>query len=350
MFPTTSAATLIEMYDAKIELPEVAGTLAKHADDIADLQARISALESVPPVKPDPPEPVVYPEEFKRKAVEYGVRHGEKLLNNPDWDKQVADIYYDADWVFHQLHEMTDDARFRRYSDRAYEIYMKYSAQGPAPYYVFTDGLFRRATQSDTAARDRILHLGQHGPYIPEATPLEWTANENRSRPVAYALRTLRHARLLGAPKHPKHDALLSQAIEHIAQWVSGTVSNFAPFMFGLTALELLRQHELWPDSRIPVMVNDGMYYTMRVAWRPDHAFCYRVDAPNAHLGTPDLNQLITPVMVRVAKDTGDGNLRQNAALAFAKGISSGYYAGTKQFNQLHANAFDYLEQGGGLP
>ena len=197
----------------------------------------------------------------------------------------------------------------------------------------------------NTNSRDAVILLSTHAAYAADSTPLEQTVHSDLSREVAFAINSYLDAELVGAPRRDRLADLFNQALGHLDQFLAaGDSTDYAPFMFALTAEALIRYHsQVDADPRIVTKIAALADWTWNNAWLPaDETFWYRANNPTG--GSADLNLLIAPVYAWLYQQTGNIHYRDQADQIFAGGVRGTQLNEARQFNQNYRYSFDYLD------
>jgi hypothetical protein len=224
-----------------------------------------------------------------------------------------------------------------------------------------------------SASQAAIVDLSRNAAYAPDTAPLAWTRTADRSREVAYTILSYIDAELVGEPPRARRRDLVDQMYEHMRQWFvqfcwkgqgaapgmpagpcpDGALTQFSPFMVGLTAHSIIRDWEQTGDSRaLPALEMAADWLMNGDADVPTpydttaHGWFY--DAVNAGAGAgtgaPDLNLLIAPMYAFLYRQTGDPAYLAMGDQAFGDGVQHAC-AGCngKHFDQSYWWSFDYV-------
>jgi len=246
----------------------------------------------------------------------YGKTHCAELSSaSLSADTKLSDTYYDAEWVFLQIADYTNDNSWLACAAAAEKIYRDsyvIPANGSIPgYWIFSHGLTQDYLRTgDSTSRNAQISLAQNAAYAPDSTPLSWTADSTMSREVAYNMMSYMNAEDLGQPRRDRLASFEHQALGHLDQWfVTKNAPYIRPFMVALTAHALISYDERVGDPAIlPALIDaaDTMWNTM---WLPaNSSFEYtnidtsKLASSNPAYNTggtepaPDLNLLIAPL------------------------------------------------------
>ncbi len=303
---------------------------------------------------------------------QYGKLHGNWLVahqNDVPVDPPLGATYYDAIRVFHQIAMyFSDDPAWTPYIAAARTVYrdryVKPHNAGVPGYWNFTTGLrmdFERT--GDPASKNAAVLLSTNAAYAADTTPLDYTANINRSREVAYSILSYIDAEALGASPRRRRIDLVNQAYGHLNQWFvakswQGRDEGFAPFMVAITAQALIRDWEQTKDARlIPALTMAAEYlWANALDAARGTSMLYELNAAavsdggRSTTGAPDLNLVIAPLYAFLYWQTGNTKYRDAGDVLFAGGMqhasfgdvnSPSLYA--KQFNQNYWWSFDYV-------
>lgn len=292
-------------------------------------------------------EPPAFQQWFAQMS-NFGRVHCETIRSSAtSFDERLGSTYYDAIWVFQQIRDFTGDASWQQCVTAAIEVYGKGfvgAAEGQVPgYWNFSHGL-KNGNGSD---HQLIALLIERAAFSGVQTPLEWTADQELSREVAYTIMTYLNARAVGlAFPEERLFAFVGQALGHIDQWSSGRAAYVRPFMIGLTAQALIEYFEAYQDPAVLPALEKILDYIWERTWiRELQAFQY-TDRQHESGGTepaPDLNLLIAPAYMWLALQTASEKHFHQADMIFAGGVSGSYLGGAKQFNQNYRWSFAYL-------
>ncbi len=270
------------------------------------------------------------------------------LAEPHSFDDLLSAVYYDSQRVFLQIAEYTGDAGWTRCADRAAAIYRDQyvlRAKGAVPgYWNFTHGLAMDYLRSgEPRSKAAVISLAENAAFARDNTPLPWTAPEEVSREVAYAIMSYLNAERVGAAPRARLPRLVDHALGHIEQWfVTGTYKRIAPFMVGLTSEALIFYYEKTHDPRIPPAIETALDWLWANAWVPkDQAFWY--ESLDKTAGAPDLNLLVAPAYAWLYRETGRPVWRERGDQIFAGGVKRAWLGSGKQFNQSYHWSFDYV-------
>lgn len=286
--------------------------------------------------------------------VQYGRVHCDNLSASSPLteDERLTATQYDAEWVFYQIGEYTNDESWRECARRAEVVYRDHYVlpnNGLVPgYWNFTEGLTRDyLSTGDAASKYAVVLLSKNAAYAADYTPLSWTVDASMSREVAYSIRSYLQAESLGAPHRTRTEALVNQALGHIDQWfISQTAAYVRPFMFAITAEVLIGYDDAIGDARILPAIATGAEWIWNNCWLPgQEAFKYtdRVVPTGGTEAAPDLNLLLAPVYAWLWHQTGDVIHRDRADQIFAGGVKGAWIVGAKQFNENYCSSFNYI-------
>lgn len=297
-------------------------------------------------------------------------------------DNRLSAVYYDGIKVYSQIGDYTrltdpaSQAYWLACQKTAVHIYRDQYVFEPGcyggvfgcvpGYENFTTGLrFDYQKTGDSASRQAAIDLSENAAYAGDATDLTYTVSAEKSREVAYAIRSYVDAELLGEPRRARLADLVNQALGHIDQWFisksyrcSATCDPIdaagkyyiQPFMVGLTSEALIRYHGRTGDVRVLPAIRTALDAIWNLAWQSgDGSFWYDnwVADPSiafpAKSGSPDLDLLIAPAFAWLYTQTGDTKYRDRGDQIFAGGVAKAYLDGGKQFDQNYMWSFDYL-------
>lgn len=265
------------------------------------------------------------------------------------FDELLGATYYDAERVFYQIAEYTNDIAWVTCAQRAEAVYRdQYTlpAGGSVPgYWNLTRGLaLDYRYTADPASKDAAVRLSENAMFARDGTPLEYTVSADYSQEVAYAILSYLDAERVGAPQRARLAQLVDQALGHIDQWfVSRTATRIAPYLVGLTAEALIQYYGRTQDARIPPAIKLAMDWLWANAWIPgQEAFWY--DSFDTSVAAPDENLLIAPAFAWLYRQTGDPAYRDRGDQIFAAGVRLGFIYSGKHFNQSYRWSFDYVK------
>lgn len=230
-----------------------------------------------------------------------------------------------------------------------YEVSTGYYIGG-STWQIFTDSATRDYVNTSDA-NDLVIVEGLRDvpPYAADGqTSLEGAI---LSRENAYHLMSHQNGDVLGiTARATKHSELLANAKDHMVQWFDtlawvGQDQQFSPFMVGLTAEALIRNHAISGDSEIVTLIKSACDYLWHDAWHTDTlGMIYQLnpdasvlqDGGRGTTGSPTLNNLIAKMYAWLAVQTGDQAQMDRADWLFAGSAFNGNYVYGKQFNQAH--------------
>jgi hypothetical protein len=244
--------------------------------------------------------------------------------------------------------------------DAAYYQVTGYFASG---WRYFTDGpLMDYQYRGDLNSKAIILALRDTTPYGQEdvLAPYETQETSNLERELAYQGWAHLNAVLAGhAPRTERYALFADWGYEYFDRWfvtfdweLPGSVEHYAPFLVGLLAHFLIRDHKITGDVRLQPALVLACDWLIANAWHAeDIAHTYSLNPESAEglsdYGSPDLNNLIAHMFAYTALLTGDEDYMLWADKLFAgSALNGGFYDGVqgKQFNQRHMLAFEYLD------
>ena len=273
-------------------------------------------------------------------------------LSSRTFDQNLADTYYDAQWVYYQIGDYTHDTSWYACAEKAEKVYRDQyvvPANGQVPgYWNFSHGLAQSWLRTgDTASKAAAISLAQNASFAPDTTPLAWTVDQASSREVAYTIMAYLNAEDLGQPRRARLADMVNQAFGHLDQWfVSNTASYMRPFMVALTAHALISYTERTGDTRLLPVLTDALDKMWDRTWLPaSNAFMYtdRVTDTGGMEAAPDLNNLIAPAYAWVWRQTGLTRFRDRGDMIFAGGANGSFLNNGKQFNQNYRLSFEYV-------
>ena len=299
---------------------------------------------------------------WESQMISYGRSHCQQLSKpGRTFDQELLDTYYDAQRVYYQIADYTNDASWNTCAQAAERIYRdkyvipnNYRVPG---YWNFTHGLAQDFLRTnDKTSRTTAISLSQQAAFAPDTTPLEWTRDSELSREVAYAIISYLNSEEVGASRRARLTSLVDQALGHLDQWfVSKSAPYVRPFMAGLTAEALIAYCETLdqPEARIVRALTVAMDWLWEHTWLPEEqAFMYTDREVNSggKEPAPDLNLLIAPAFAWLYRLTGEQRFLERGDQVFSGGVKKAYLIGGKQFNQNYRWSFDYIKWRSSIP
>ena len=333
--------------------------------------------------------------QWERQMTAKGRQNCDQIARNladamVDFDHKLIDVYYDGAKVYYQIADYTkgsdpaSQAYWNACAATANHVYRDLYVLDRAPcdgggfgcvagYWNFITGMrmhFERT--SDPVSKQTALLVAQHAAFASDAEPVSGSVTAERSREVAYAIRSYLDAELLGRPRRARLAAMVDNALGHIDQWFvsknyrcpsdcdpQAAVGQYyiQPFMVGLTCEALIRYHARTGDARVLPAVKTALDAIWDLAWLPAAgAFWYDDWAADPSLpfpppeshgadrgAAPSLNLLIAPGFAWVYHQTGDAKYRDRGDQIFAGGVRDAFLDGGKAFDQNYFWSFDYL-------
>lgn len=277
----------------------------------------------------------------------------QKLKNlSPGSELALAEVYYDALWVFWQIADYTADPTWHDCAALARAVYRDQYVipnDGKVPgYWNFTHGLAEDYLRTnDPRSKEALQLLIENAAFSRPSTPLEETKDSELSREVAYALMGYINGSKIGLPLPQRYSALKEQAFGHLKQWFeTSSAKTLKPFMVALTAQALIEGHENYPDARTIKALSTALEELWKRAWIPSaRAFQYQVKNPSEEDKKPahDLNLLIAPAYLWIYQQTQDKTFLDRAQEIFASGVNKAFLGNGKQFNQNYRWSFSYV-------
>jgi len=267
-------------------------------------------------------------------------------------DERLAQVYYDAQWVFYQIGDYTNDNSWYDCAELASSIYrdsyvLPFGAVVPG-YWNFTHGVTQDYLRTgDETSRQAAILLSTQASYTPDTTPLEWTVDSTLSREVAYAIMAYLNSEDLGQPRRDRLAQFIDQALGHLDQWfVAQNAPYVRPFMAGLTFHALISYYERTEDPRIIPAITQAADWLWEHTWLPDEqAFMYtdREVSSGGMEPAPDLNLLIATAYAFLYHQTGEVRFLSRGDQIFAGGVYGAWLNNGKQFNQNYRLSFEYV-------
>lgn len=285
---------------------------------------------------------------WEANMVSFG-RHHCDHLNDPHLtnDERLSATYYDAQWIYYQIADYTQDAIWYQCAEKAEKVYRdSYAAPAGgrvAGYWNFTHGLTQSFLRTgDVNSKSIAISISLNGAYARDNTSLSETADVSLSREVAYAIHSYLNAELLGQPRRPRLLTLVNQALGHAERWANDNTISMRSFMVGLTAHALISYTETTNDNRILPSLIKTLERLWNVNWVAQRR-AFKYETVGDSTPAADLNLLIAPAYAWVYHRTGDKRWADRADEIFKGGIEGAYLANPKQFNQNYRWSFDYV-------
>ena len=293
-------------------------------------------------------------DQWSSQMIEYGRKYCSLLKSGTAATNEIlADVYYDASYVYQQIRDYTQDSDWQNCVDASLEIYRDQYVlpnKGRVPgYWNFSDGLLQSYIEkNDSVSLSAVIALSNDASYSNAQTPVGWTEPFTLSREVAYAIITFINTEKVENSPNERLETFVNQALGHLDQWFGNRNAPYVrSFMVGLTARALIRYWEKTGDPRIVSALSFALNALWDLNWvEAEQAFRYQSavsESPLDTKATPDLNLLIAPAYAWVAYVTGDSVAARRADKIFASGVQRAYLERPKQFNQNYLWSFDYL-------
>jgi hypothetical protein len=296
--------------------------------------------------------------EFSRweaNMMTYGLKHCKSLKDKSrGFDQNLADTYYDAEWIFYRIGDYIGDPTWKSCADAAEKIYREqfvFANNGNVPgYWNFTHGLVEDVERTgDATSKKAVADIVKHGAFARDSTGVSETADVAQSREAAYVIMAYLNAEKLGIPRQKRLNLLLTHAFDHMDQWfISKKAPYIKTFMVGLTSQSLITYYERSRDPKVLEIVKTAADYLWANLWVKDsQAFRYmdrKTGAPDETTDpAPDLNMIVAPVYAWIYSQTGDKKYAEIADTVFAGGVRGAWLDNAKQFNQSYRWSFDYV-------
>ena len=303
------------------------------------------------------------------------------------WNVALAAQYYDAGATFYRnaILEPSQAPFWNEIGDRTVEFYRDWyvvPSGGNVPgFRLFSDGLMlhyqrmknlganqdsaqgKTALTAMTASREAIISLSKNAAFVRDATP-EDTTDPILSREVAYAIRTLLHAELLGEPRRARLTTLVDHALQHLQALLpdrlpkqSDQLPYTRPFMVAITARALIDYHDVTQDPRIRPALRKAAEHLWTRMWDENrHSFLYSNRKFQPHAAeedlnpAPDLNLMIAPLFAWLSLDKKESIWRERADQILIGGLRYSYWDGDKQYNQNGWWSFHGIGYRAGIP
>lgn len=275
----------------------------------------------------------LFDQRMSEKVAEYSTR-----FDFGSYDDKLAASYYDYANGMEYLSRRLNNPSLSIAAQKggqffADEYAIQYSGFVPG-YWNFTDGLRRMyEVTGQERYKQAVLLMAQNAAFARDTTA-EDTRQTEYSREVAYAIKAMLNAELLGAPRRDRLFTLVAHAQSHLEQWANNTAPYMRGFMFALTARSLIQYHDQVEPLGIRERIQAAADYWKSCCWvESARAFRYTdrdVGNPDDLNPQPDLNLLIAPVYAWL----GD---KEFAGKVFNGGIEQawlGNVGAMKQFSQ----------------
>lgn len=291
--------------------------------------------------------------QYRANAQQYGRTHCEMLKQAPASysDQHLAATYYDAQRVFFNIFDDTQDPYWNTCAAAAARVYRDtYAAPngGNVPgYWNFTRGLaLDFARNADALSRTAVRSLALNAAFCRDSTP-ENTADPQFAREVAYCILSMLDAERVGEPRRARLSLLIDHSLEHFRRWFTARDHYYKPFMVGLAAEALIEWHRISGDSRVlPALqaAAEQMYLSQfHAATNSLYYISEPVSFEDPRNPAPDLNMLIAHLYGWLYKQTGASFQKERGDRLFNGGVTGAYLVGGKQFNQSYRLGYAYL-------
>jgi hypothetical protein len=301
--------------------------------------------------------PIPLLSQWEQMMVQYGNQHCQMLQGSwASGDEKLAGTYYDAERVYYQIADYTNDSKWldcARAAEQVYrDGYLLGNNGGLPGFWVFPHGLWKDYKRTgDTASKNALLLVSQNAAFAYDGTPLGALSDPILSREVAYNLQSKILAKDLGASTDASMNRLAEEAFRHMNAWfVTKTAEFIQPFMVGLTSEALINYYKKTGDARVLPAIRVAMDYLWNNLWVSSAmAFLY-IDRAIASEGgqgavqpASDLNLLIAPAFAWLYDQTGETKWLDRGDQIFTGGVMQAFLENAKQFNQSYRWSFDYV-------
>ena len=259
----------------------------------------------------------------------------------------LRDTFYDAEKVYANLREYTNDPKWdegMQLAEEGYrDGYVIPNNGNILGYWVFSAGLFKDwARNGDTISKDAVHKLAVNSAYAANGVPLTYLYPTSLCREVAYALRSHIDDERCGVAPRAQTTVLRNASKSHLDQWfLSRSDPAYYPFWAGLAFRSLIDAMEKYPDPQVVQIVKSSCDWLWANAWLPaSQAFRY---AYNDATPSPDLNLLIAPAFAWLYIVTGQAQYRTNGDAIWSGGVLGAWLGDQKHFNQNYLWSFDYV-------
>jgi hypothetical protein len=295
--------------------------------------------------------------QWEQQMVQYGNQHCQMLQgSSASGDEKLAGTYYDAERVYYQIADYTNDSKWldcARAAEQVYrDGYLLGNNGGLPGYWVFPHGLWKDYKRTgDASSKNALFLVSQNAAYAYDGTPLGDLSDPTLSREVAYNLQSKILAKDLGASTDASMNRLAEEALTHMNAWfVTKTAKFIQPFMVALSSEALINYYKKTGDARVLPAIRVAMDYLWNNLWVSSvQAFLY-IDRAVASEGgqaavkpAPDLNLLIAPAFGWLYNQTGETKWLDRGDQIFASGVTQSFLQNAKQFNQSYRWSFDYI-------
>lgn len=264
----------------------------------------------------------------------------------------LANVYYDAAYVFYQIADYTGNKSYwqncARKGSAVYRRYVKDSNGAVPGYWIFPDGLindWERFQDAESLAALKLLLA--NGSFVNNSAWVDANQpSEMYLRETAYALALHIQSPRFGVPRNlTRINQLKKLLLGHLfQQYIQQTGTFRKPFMAGLAADALgLYYDQIEKDPAIITTLSKVADYLRTQMWLGT-GFRYTDNPVEGTASAPDLNLLIAPMYFWLYEKTKIPVMQTFGDEVFKAGVLSSYLTGGKQFNQNYRLSFKYLK------
>lgn len=297
--------------------------------------------------------------QWRSQMTTFGQQNCVRISSTPINDNTQVNLYYDGQYVFYRIADLTGDPSWIQCAKNArwgYRDYYVIPNNGHVlGFWSFTRGLredFRRF--QDAQSKEAVRMLANNPNFCADTA---WN-NQNvydfdYLREASYCLEAKLDAYWVGLGLDQRISSVYMPAVTQGIKkaLIDQTTSYVKPFMLALGATSLIRYyHEVSAEPIILTTITSGFNNLWSLWNEQAQAMYYRSpnDAATAaddpgYTPSPDLNLLIAPVYQWIFERTGDSVAAARAEKLFNGGVERGYLGNGKQFNQAYrdsVNAF----------
>lgn len=303
----------------------------------------IEAEQEIPYLKPLPVKSSANIQKWEENLFKYGPKAS--AANNDIWDGGAW--FYDGAKVFDKAYHYTKNSEWLLYANKSNTLYASYVQQNAgkiAGYRVFTEGLFAKyKVNQSLETKTRIIELANNSPYA----AIGGEVDPDYARETAFILKAYLDAQK--CQPEVDYSARIAKSVDlalgHIDIWCDPTNTRpltIKPFMVGLTMNALITYHEKYKgDVRVYPAIYKACEFLWSEFWIPANGFSYSSKETEP---APDLNLLIAPAYMWLARVSGKVFVLARADDIFNAGVNLAYLDGGKQFTQNYCWSFDFVE------
>ena len=299
--------------------------------------------------------PIPNIELWKNQMLSFGEAHCAEHKNNDNYnfDTRLLNTYYDAEWVYFQIADYTNNTYWLSCAAAARSVYRdQYVIPNDGfvtGYWNFSHGNTQNYLRTgDPVSKEAVVLNSKNAAFARDGTQPWETDSCLASRETAYAIMSYLNAEEVGEPRRERLAQLVDQALGHIDQWfVSKSCPYVKSFMVALTSQALIQYYAKTGDTRIPSAIETAANGLWSKTWdEPSQSFLYLDHPVNNELASPapDLNLLIAPLYGWLYHQTGDVVYRDAGDRIFASGVENAYLVNAKQFNQNYRWSIQFVQ------